>query len=125
MNSPRMELSQRFYFEAAHTLAREVDAAGSARVHGHTWYAEVTIKGAPAEGSGMVVDLVHVRRALSDLKDRLDHQFLNDLEGLGAPTLENLCIYISKFVRGKFPSTSSVKVWREASGDSCMLRLAE
>ena len=39
------ELSQSFYFEAAHTLRRDLEtaaeAAGSRRIHGHTYQAEV------------------------------------------------------------------------------------
>mgnify|MGYP000178535474 CR=1 FL=1 len=43
----KFELSQRFYFEAAHTLHRTIDAEGSLRIHGHTYHAEVTIAGQP------------------------------------------------------------------------------
>ncbi len=39
MTAPLYELSQRFFFEAAHTLRREVEAEGSRRVHGHTYEA--------------------------------------------------------------------------------------
>ena len=34
-------ISQRFFFDAAHTLRREIEAEGSRRVHGHTYHAEV------------------------------------------------------------------------------------
>jgi 6-pyruvoyltetrahydropterin/6-carboxytetrahydropterin synthase len=39
------ELSQKFYFEAAHTLQRTIDAEGSRRIHGHTYHAEATVLG--------------------------------------------------------------------------------
>ena len=58
----RCELSQRFYFEAAHTLERSIDAAGSRRIHGHTYHAEVTLLGNPDPASGMLVDLAYLRR---------------------------------------------------------------
>lgn len=35
------ELSQRFFFDAAHTLHREIESDGSHRIHGHTYHAEV------------------------------------------------------------------------------------
>ena len=41
------ELSQTFYFEAAHTLRRTVDVEPSLRIHGHTYIAEITLAGAP------------------------------------------------------------------------------
>ena len=43
----KYHLTQRFYFEAAHTLQREIEAEGSRRIHGHTYIAEVTLSGAP------------------------------------------------------------------------------
>ena len=51
------EISQRFYFDAAHTLKRTIEAAGSRRIHGHTYHCEVTLAGAPDAKSGMVSDL--------------------------------------------------------------------
>jgi len=124
MEQAVMELSQRFFFSAAHTLEREIDAAGSARPHGHTYHAEVTIAGKPGATSGMVVDLGHVRKALGLLHDKLDHQFLNDVVGLGPATLENLCAYIARDIRESSPGLVAVCVWREASGDRCTMRLA-
>ena len=55
------ELSQTFSFDAAHTLKRNVspeEAAGSRRIHGHTYTAEVTVRGERQPESGMVVDPV-------------------------------------------------------------------
>jgi len=37
----KFELSQQFYFEAAHTLHREIDQEGRRRIHGHTYHARV------------------------------------------------------------------------------------
>ena len=54
------ELSQSFFFEAAHTLRRKLDdaaeVAGSRRIHGHTYHAEICVRGAPEDDTGMVVD---------------------------------------------------------------------
>ena len=36
----RYELTQRFFFEAAHTLQRDVEVEPSRRIHGHTYVAE-------------------------------------------------------------------------------------
>ena len=90
----RCELSQRFYFEAAHTLERSIDAEGSRRIHGHTYHAEVTLLGNPDPASGMLVDLAYLRREVERLRDRLDHRFLDEVAGLGPATLENLCAFI-------------------------------
>ena len=62
------ELSQRFQFEAAHTLERDIDAEPSRRIHGHTYHAEVTLRGTPDPASGMLMDLGHFRRAIAEVQ---------------------------------------------------------
>jgi 6-pyruvoyltetrahydropterin/6-carboxytetrahydropterin synthase len=118
----RCELSQRFFFEAAHTLHRTVETEGSRRIHGHTYHAEVTICGTPNSASGMLLDLAYLRAEIDKLRDLLDHRFLDEVEGLGQPTLENLCAYIRRTLEPTFPQLCAVLVERHASGDRCLLR---
>ena len=117
------ELSQRFYFEAAHTLRRQVnpaEAEASRRIHGHTYEAEVTVAGKPDAG-GMIVDLADLRAEVARVRELLDHRFLDEVEGLNTPTLENLCAFIAEQVN--VPGLYAVSVERRASGDRCVLRL--
>jgi 6-pyruvoyltetrahydropterin/6-carboxytetrahydropterin synthase len=116
------ELSQKFFFEAAHTLNRDIDAAGSRRIHGHTYHAEVTLIGEPGENSGMVQDLGSVRRHIEAVRLLLDHQFLDDIPDLGPATLENLCKFIFTKLVSRCPHLVAVSVERPASGDKCVLR---
>jgi len=53
----KYELSQRFFFDAAHTLNRKIEAEGSRRIHGHTYHAEITLSGLPDPQTGMMLDL--------------------------------------------------------------------
>jgi 6-pyruvoyltetrahydropterin/6-carboxytetrahydropterin synthase len=116
------QLSQRFFFEAAHTLRRTVDVEPSLRIHGHTYIAEVTLTGQPDPKTGMLVDLGHLRRAIETLKRELDHRFLDEVHGLGPATLENLCAYIWRAMELLYASQlARVEVKREASGDACRL----
>lgn len=117
------ELSQQFFFEAAHTLNRKIDAAGSRRIHGHTYHAEVSVRGEADPQTGMLVDLGLLRQEIARIRSVLDHAFLDEVEGLGRPTLENLCAFIAREFAQFDPPLSSVRVWREASGDSCRLVL--
>ena len=125
MTSASYELSQRLHFEAAHTL-RRAEATGevesSRRVHGHTYLADITLRGQPDE-RGMVMDLGLVRAEIAQLRQRLDHRFLDEIEGLGPATLENLCAFIARHLRAPLPQLVRVRVWRDASGDSCVLHL--
>lgn len=121
--TPRQcEISQIFFFDAAHTLRREIEAEGSRRIHGHTYHAEVTLSGQPDPSSGMVVDLGHVRRAIEQLRPRLDHHLLDEVPDLGPATLENLCAYIWRALEPSLPGLVQVRVWRQGIGDSCTLR---
>jgi len=118
------EISQRFFFEAAHTLDRKIDTASSKRIHGHTYQAEVTVQGPKNPETGMVVDLGVLRQEIEAVRGILDHAFLDEVPALGAPTLENLCAFIAERLRGTVLPIASVRVWREASGDACRLTLA-
>jgi len=117
------ELSQSFTFEAAHTLLRplEDEAAGSRRIHGHTYGAEVQVRGLPDE-RGMVLDLARLRAAIAEVRSLLDHHFLDDVAGLGPATLENLCLFIHRRLSQTVPGVSAVSVFRSASGDRCTYR---
>ena len=121
----RYEVSQRFFFDAAHTLRREIEADSSARVHGHTYQAEVTLHGLPDPETGMVVDLGLVRAHIVLLRERLDHRLLDEVPGLGVPTLENLCAFIWHRLETALPALSMVTVERRASGDRCTLRRSD
>ncbi|MDB5818469.1 MAG: 6-pyruvoyl tetrahydropterin synthase family protein [Rhizobacter sp.] len=122
------ELSQSFFFEAAHSLKREVSLAGRAtaaasrRIHGHTYHAEVGLRGERDPTSGMVVDLADLRREIDTLRAVLDHRLLDDVEGIGPATLENLCAFIWRHLEPAVPTLSMVVVERRASGDRCTLR---
>ena len=117
------ELSQRFYFEAAHTLRRTIDAAGSKQIHGHTYEAEITLTGQPDPVSGMVLDLAYLRQEIERVRALLDHHFLDDIAELGPATLENLCLFIKQHLIGAVPNLSCVTIELRASGDKCTLRL--
>lgn len=127
------ELSQSFMFDAAHTLARNVplvEYQPSRRIHGHTYTAKVTLRGTKG-ADGMLeffrlpknkktsVDLFYLRKALNEVRDLLDHHFLDEVEGLGAATMENLAEFIHRQLKDKYP-VSRVTVSR-ASGDECTL----
>ena len=117
------ELSQRFYFEAAHTLRRTIDAQGSRQIHGHTYEAEVTLTGQPDPTSGMVLDLAYLRQEIERVRALLDHQFLDDIAELGPATLENLCLFIKQQLIAAVPHLNCVTIERRASGDKCTLRI--
>lgn len=120
------ELTQRFYFEAAHTLQRcgvgAPEAEASRRVHGHTYHAAVTLRGEPDPATGMVSDLAKLREAIAELRETLDHRMLDELPGLGPATLENLSRHVFEALQAQGWPMAQVEVSRQASGDSCVYR---
>jgi 6-pyruvoyltetrahydropterin/6-carboxytetrahydropterin synthase len=120
--APWCELSQRFFFEAAHTLRRKIETEDSLRIHGHTYEAEVTVFGTPDPQSGMLVDLGYLRREVARVREMLDHRFLDEITDLGPATLENLCAFIWKQLKPSLPMLCAVTIERKASGDRCVLK---
>ena len=115
------QISQTFFFDAAHTLKRDVESDSSRRIHGHTYNAEITLSGVPDSATGMVLDLGSVRAAIDVLRPQLDHRMLDDVPGLGTATLENLCAFIWRALALTLPGLTAVRVWRTGIGDSCTL----
>lgn len=56
------------------------------------------------------MDFADVKTAFAPLYDRLDHHYLNDIEGLENPTSENLCRWIFKRLRTSLPGLDRVTV---------------
>jgi 6-pyruvoyltetrahydropterin/6-carboxytetrahydropterin synthase len=113
------ELGKQFRFDAAHTLERAMETESSRRIHGHSYRAEVIIRGEPDPDIGMIVDLGVFERALEEAREALDHRFLDDLEDLGPPTMENLASWVWRKVEPVCNGLCRVVIYRDSSGDSC------
>lgn len=88
--APTVTVTKTFRFEAAHMLP---DHPGQcARMHGHSYVLEVSVRG-PVRENGMVVDFEELSAAVRRLViDRLDHTLLNEV--LPNPTAENVGLLI-------------------------------
>jgi 6-pyruvoyltetrahydropterin/6-carboxytetrahydropterin synthase len=112
------ELTKSFRFEAAHAIAGTTLGTASEEVHGHSYRAEVTIRGAPDAATGMIVDLGLLDRRLDDIRARLDHKLLNKIDALGPPTLEHLARFIWDHVQ-EAGNVTRVTVHRDSCAESC------
>ena len=113
-----IELSQEFGFDAAHYLGN--GAAENRRLHGHSFYAEVTLRGEANPATGFLRDLGDVDAALKAIRATLDHRLLNDIEELGIPTLENLAKYIYVRAKAALPDVVRVKLRRPSYSQTCV-----
>ena len=112
------ELTKSFRFEAAHSLPGTTLGGASEEIHGHSFRAEVTVRGTPDPKTGMVLDLGLLERSIGEVQKVLDHKMLNKVEALGAPTLENL----SRFIWEQLAHTNKVvrvSVHRDSCNESC------
>lgn len=118
-----IELTQEFGFDAAHWVGQ--GAPENARLHGHSFYVEVTLRGEADEKTGWLRDLGEVKAALDRVREHLDHRLLNEVEGLRTPTLENLAKFIFERAKRELPETVRVRVRRPSYGQSCVYEPAK
>jgi 6-pyruvoyltetrahydropterin/6-carboxytetrahydropterin synthase len=113
-----IELTQEFGFDAAHYLGN--GAPENRRLHGHSFYAEVTLRGTPDPNTGFLRDLGEVKATLDKIRESLDHRLLNEIDGLSVPTLENLARHIYVQAKAAMPEVVRVKLRRPSYGQTCV-----
>lgn len=106
-------------FAAGHAL-REYKGKCE-NVHGHNYRVQITVEGEKLNRIGLLVDFVELKKAVRQVMERLDHQFINDLEPFTVlnPSAENLAKYFYDEVSGRIPDNngdaptriSQVKIW--------------
>jgi len=112
------ELTKSFRFEAAHAISGTTLGDAGDEVHGHSFRAEVAIRGTPDPKTGMVVDLGLLEQSLGEIRGALDHKLLNRIDGLGTPTLENLSRFIWERIKPAGRVTR-VTVYRDSCSEAC------
>jgi 6-pyruvoyltetrahydropterin/6-carboxytetrahydropterin synthase len=89
-----VELSSTVRFEAAHHLPTMPVEHKCRRLHGHSYYIEIVVRGLVDPSTGMFIDYAAIQAAWAPLHDVLDHRLLNEIEGLEIPTSEMLAQWI-------------------------------
>jgi 6-pyruvoyltetrahydropterin/6-carboxytetrahydropterin synthase len=116
-----MEIFKEFTFEAAHRLPNVPPDHKCFRLHGHSYRIEIHVTGEVSEHLGWVIDFAEIRDAFQPLFDILDHNYLNEIEGLSNPTSENLAVWIWNQVIKDLPNLSKVVV-RETCTSGCVYK---
>jgi 6-pyruvoyltetrahydropterin/6-carboxytetrahydropterin synthase len=114
-----MEVAYRFGFDAAHHFDNFPKGHPYSGIHGHSFQAEVALRGEPDLASGFVADLADVQLACDEVRRALDHRVLNEIPGLEKPSLENLCLFIWSALCARFANLARVTVRRDSCGQSC------
>src|SRR5690606_7061145 len=98
-----MEIFKSFTFEAAHRLPNVPAGHKCGRLHGHSFEVTLHIGGSVETTTGWVMDFADIKRAFAPLYEQLDHNFLNEVDGLSNPTSENLARWIWGHARPALP----------------------
>jgi 6-pyruvoyltetrahydropterin/6-carboxytetrahydropterin synthase len=87
------EVSVEETFAAGHALRNYHGKCEN--VHGHNYRVRVALEGAELDRAGLLVDFVEIKRVLRAIIEKLDHQFLNDVEPFDKlnPSAENMARY--------------------------------
>lgn len=104
-----MQVTRRIRWEAAHYLPNHDGPC--ARMHGHSWSAEVVVEGEvdtrPGPTEGMVVDMGQLAAHFRDnLEPLLDHRCLNDTlpPAFQPPSTENVAAWLlAEYQAAGFP----------------------
>ena len=116
-----MDIFKTFSIEAAHRLPNVPAGHKCARLHGHSFRIELHVTGEPDPHAGWILDFAEVTRAFQPLLEQLDHNYLNEIEGLENPTSERLARWIWERMQPVLPQLSEVVV-RETCTSGCRYR---
>ena len=105
-----MEIYKAFTIEAAHRLPNLPKSHKCYRLHGHSFKIEVHVTGEVDQKTGWIMDFADISAAFKPLFERLDHHYLNEIEGLENPTSENLARWIWRQLKPALPLLSAVVV---------------
>jgi 6-pyruvoyltetrahydropterin/6-carboxytetrahydropterin synthase len=89
----RTRLERSYRFEAAHFLPKVPAGHKCSRMHGHSYTIEIVIEGEIDPERGWVMDFAAIDEHVVPLVRQLDHQVLNEIEGLANPTSELLAVW--------------------------------
>lgn len=114
-----MRLFKEFQIEASHFLPNLPDGHKCRRLHGHSFRILVNIEGEVNEELGWVMDFADIGKAFEPIFKVLDHNHLNDIEGLENPTSENLAVWIWQRLKPELPMLKSIEI-RETCTSGCI-----
>lgn len=96
------ELNKDMHFAASHYIPHK-DAGACQKVHGHTYYANITIGGNQLDDSGFLINFKHIKKLIHK---RFDHTLLNedslfsDEDPLKFPTTEVVAKTVCEIIQG-------------------------
>lgn len=105
-----MLIYKEFTFDAAHFLPNVTRDHKCRKLHGHTYHLKVYVEGPVLTDEGWVIDFGDLKTVVNPLIHKLDHAFLNEIEGLKNPTAERVAIWLWNNIKPAIPGLKRVEL---------------
>ena len=115
-----MRIYKEFTFEGAHFLPSAPEGHPNSRIHGHSFRVRVSIDGEPDPETGLLVHFDDLKAALDDTRTTLDHNFLNNIDGLENPTLELISKWLWDRLHNRVPGLAEIAISRDTCAEGCI-----
>jgi len=116
-----MIVYKKFNVESARSLPNVPETHPCYQLHGHSFKIIISVKGQLDKHTGFVTDFQEIENAFNPIKKKLDHSFLNKIEGLSNPTSENICIWIWDKIESSIPNICEIEI-KETDSTGCIYR---
>ena len=116
-----MDVCKTFSIEAARSLPHLPENHPCSKIHGHSFKITLMVSGPVDKDTGFVMDFGELETLFEPLRKKIDHSYLNDIEGLENPSSENLCKWIWKKLILSLPRLSQIEI-RETDSTNCIYK---
>jgi 6-pyruvoyltetrahydropterin/6-carboxytetrahydropterin synthase len=72
--------------------------------------------------TGYVFHFEELAHAVAEAREALDHRLLNEVEGLGTPTLERIAVWLWNRLQNRVPGLAEIEVARDSCQEGCVYR---
>lgn len=80
-------------------VERVINSAHGRKIHGHSFKINVTFSGPVEDNMVSGIDFHDAIDKVNAVLDTIDKKYLNDIDGMGRATVENIAIYIIKHLK--------------------------
>lgn len=106
-----MVIFKQFTFDSAHFLPNVPLEHKCREIHGHTYRLTVFLEGPIDPVLGWVTDFGDVKRGVKAVLDKVDHKFLNNVDGLENPTCELFAKWLWHAIKPAVPLLKKIELY--------------
>lgn len=108
-------LTRTFRADAAHKISGLTAEHKCSSIHGHSFRIDVSVRGEVDSDKGWLMDFGDIKDIVNPTIKKIDHKFLNEIEGVESGTSENLVIWLWNSLKPVLPQLFEITVWESDS----------